>query len=174
MKNFTKVLFLFIANLIIISSANSSTFYVNSLTGSDANSPAQAKNIATPWLTVQHAIDNAAVVSGDNIVVAEGTYAGFNLTKRLNIIGVWKGSNPVVNTVFNSTVSLSASGGSSSERMLLKNLRVSCTAGDAVDVRNSYVTLENVFATTSGTGFNGVRLNNNFIIDVNIESCNLG
>jgi len=173
MKNFTKVLFLFIANLIIISSANSSTFYVNSLTGNDANSPAQAKNIATPWLTVQHAIDNAAVVSGDNIVVAEGTYAGFNLTKRLNIIGVWKGSNPVVNTVFNSTVSLSAAGGSSAERMLLKNLRVSCTAGDAIDVRNSYVTLENVFATTSGTGFNGVRLNNNFIIDVNIESCNI-
>jgi len=173
MKNFTKVLFLFIANLIIISSANSSTFYVNSSTGSDANSPAQAKNIDSPWLTVQHAIDNASVVSGDNIVVATGTYAGFNLTKRLNIIGVWKGSNPVVNTVFNSTVSLSASGGSSSERMLLKNLRVSCTAGDAVDVRNSYVTLENVFATTSGTGFNGVRLNNNFIIDVNIESCNI-
>ena len=173
MKNFTKVLFLFIANLIIISSANSSTFYVNSSTGSDANSPAQAKNIDTPWLTVQHAIDNASVVSGDNIVVAVGTYAGFNLTKRLNIIGVWKGSNPVQNTVFNTTVSLSTSGGSSSERMVLKNLRVSCTAGDAIDVRNSYVTMENVFATTSGSGFNGIRLNNNFIIDINIESCNI-
>ncbi|HMS33131.1 MAG TPA: hypothetical protein PKC91_03510 [Ignavibacteria bacterium] len=173
MKNFTKVLILFIASLFIIGSANSATYYVNSLTGSDANSPAQARNIATPWLSVQHAIDNASVVNGDNIVVAEGTYAGFNLTKRLNIIGVWKGSNPVVNTVFNSTVSLSATGGSAAERMLLKNLRVSCTAGDAVDVRNSYVTLENVFATTSGSGFNGVRINNFIVNDVIIESCNL-
>ena len=168
MKNFTKVLFLFIAFFIFISSANSSTYYVNGTTGSDANSPAQAKNIATPWLTVQHAIDNASVVSGDNIVVAEGTYAGFNLTKRLNIIGVWKGSNPALNTVFNSTVSLSAAGGSATDRMLLKNLRVSSSAGDAVDVRNSYVTLENVFATTSASGFNGVRINNNFVFDVNV------
>lgn len=48
------------------------TYYVNAATGSDANTPAQAQNPATPWLTIQHAIDQAS--AGDTIRVAAGDY----------------------------------------------------------------------------------------------------
>lgn len=173
MKKFYSLLIILFANFIILSSAQSATYYVSALTGNNSNTPVQAKNIDTPWLTVQYAIDNPSVTDGDNIVVAEGTYAGFNLTKRLNIIGVWKGSNPAVNTIFTTTVTLNAPGGSASSRMLLKNLRVAVVTGDAIDMRHSYVTLENVFATaTTSAGVNSLRVNREDLSDLKIESCN--
>lgn len=172
-KKIYNLLLLLLFHLFIFSTANSATYYVNSLTGNNSNSPVAAKNINTPWLTVQYAIDNAAVVAGDNIVVASGTYAGFNLTKRLNVIGAWKGSNASINTVFNTIVTLSASGGNSAQRMVLKNLRVDVNTGDALDMRESYVTLENVYATaTTSLGIAGLRINNSNLSDLLIESCN--
>ncbi|MBK8982830.1 MAG: hypothetical protein IPM38_11050 [Ignavibacteria bacterium] len=169
MKNFNHFVLILLANLIIVSTAISETYYVNDATGSNANTPASAKNFLTPWKTVQHAIDNAAVVAGDNIVVAEGTYAGFNLTKRVNVIGVWKGSNALSNTIFNTTITLNAPGGDAVNRMMLKNLRVSTVTGDAIDARQSYFTLENVSA--SSAQYYGLRFNNN-ITDVLLESSN--
>ena len=171
-----KLYFLFIllfTFLILLGKAESATYYVNALTGSNSNSSAQASNIASPWQTVQYAINNAAVINGDNIVVSAGTYSGFTLTKRLNIIGVWKGSTPTINTVFNTTVTLSAAGGNSSTRMVLKNLRVAVVTGDAIDMRSSFVTLENVFATaTTSAALNGLRVNSENLQDLLIESCN--
>lgn len=41
--------------------------------GDDARSKAQAADPATPWRTIQHAINNA--VAGDNIVVKDGIYS---------------------------------------------------------------------------------------------------
>lgn len=172
MKNFHKLLFLIFANLILISTAHSKTFYVNASTGSNSNTTVQAQNIATPWQTVSYAITNAAITNGDNIIVAEGTYAGFELSKRVNIIGMWKGSDPSLNTIFNSTITLRASTGNPNKRMVLKNLRVAVSANDAIDVRESFVTLENVYASSSATGFNGVRFNGTLISDILIESCN--
>lgn len=173
MKNFTKFLLILFCFLIISDSVKSATYYVNVVTGNNANSPAQAKNIETPWKTVQFAIDNAAVVNGDNVVVAVGNYAGFNLTKRLNIIGAWKGGMVSVSTIFNSTVTLSSPGGSSGERMVLKNLRVTAATGDAVDIRSGFVTLENVFASAPGQNSSGVIFNSPGISDVALESCNM-
>ncbi|HMS65212.1 MAG TPA: hypothetical protein PKD83_08165, partial [Ignavibacteria bacterium] len=171
-KNYNLLLILLI-NLIVVSSAYSATYYVNVLTGNNNNSSASARNIDTPWQTVQFAINNSAVADGDNIVVASGIYSGFNLTKRLNIIGAWKGSNSAVNTVFNSIVTLSANGGSPTQRMVLKNLRVDVNTGDALDMRASYVTLENVFATATTTlGIAGLRINSANLTDLLIESCN--
>ncbi|MDZ4711190.1 MAG: hypothetical protein SGI89_02565 [bacterium] len=173
MKIFHYFILIICTVVIFLNTANSATYYVNAATGNDNRSPVQATNISTPWLTVQKAIDNASVVSGDNIVVAEGTYSGFNLTKRVTVIGAWKGGTPTVNTIFTSTVSLLATGGNSSSRMFLKNLRVASTSGDAIDVRQSYVTLENVFATaTTAAGVNGMRINGAIVNDVLIESCN--
>ncbi|MBK8551738.1 MAG: right-handed parallel beta-helix repeat-containing protein [Ignavibacteria bacterium] len=145
---------------------------MNDLTGNNSNSPAQAKNIETPWKTVQFAIDNAAVLTGDNIVVAAGIYSGFNLTKRLNIIGAWKGGMLSVSTIFNSTLTLSSPGGSFSERMVIKNLRVLSAAGDAVDIRSGFVTLENVYASAPLLNSSGVIFNSPDISDVIMESCN--
>ncbi|MBN1339501.1 MAG: hypothetical protein JXA03_09265, partial [Bacteroidales bacterium] len=48
------------------------TYYVDDDTGDDTRTPAEAQNPATPWLTIQHAINS--VISGDIIMVAPGTY----------------------------------------------------------------------------------------------------
>lgn len=173
MKNFYKVLILFVLFPGFTGNSFAETYYVDASTGSNSRSSSQAKNIDTPWLTVQHAIDNPDVVNGDNIVVAKGSHPGFILTKRLNVIGFWKGSNSANSTIFNSIVSLRAPGGSPSSRMVLRNLRVSVTSGDAIDMRNSYVTMENVYATaTSSSGLSGMRINSENLTDLFIESCN--
>ena len=171
MKNLLRfTLLVFITVQVMNSQLLAETFYVNAATGSNSNTAAQAKNINTPWLTVQFAVDNPAVNDGDNIVVAVGTYDGFTLNKRVNIIGAWKGSTPTVNTVFNSTITLRAAGGSANNRMVLKNLRASSASGDGIDIRTGYVTLENVFALSSSTY--GVRMNGDLLNDIVMEACN--
>ncbi len=52
--------------------AGASTYYV-ATTGSDSSTAAQAQNLATPWLTIQHAANNT--VAGDTVIVEGGTYA---------------------------------------------------------------------------------------------------
>ena len=49
-------------------------FYVDATNGNDANSAAEAQSRATPWATIQHAVDSAA--SGDKIFVLPGDYIG--------------------------------------------------------------------------------------------------
>lgn len=172
MKKFYYFLLVFVVSLVYINAAYSTTYYVNAATGNNGNSAVLARNIATPWQTVQHAIDNAAVVDGDNIVVSNGTYAGFVLSKRVTVIGAWKDSDPLGNTIFNSTVTLSAAGGSASSRMILKSLRVEVATGDAIDMRSSYVTLENVHASApTPSGLNGLRVNRELLSDLLIEYC---
>lgn len=76
--------------LFSVSTANAATYFVNTATGNDANSTAQAQNPATPWLTLQHANDTAT--DGDTIHAQTGTYvetsanSAFRLTKRLTWI----------------------------------------------------------------------------------------
>ena len=76
---YSLVILLFILSLVVVSvplggrvEAAPITYYVNAATGSDANTPAQAQNPATPWKTITHA--GGAVASGDTIIVAPGTY----------------------------------------------------------------------------------------------------
>jgi len=47
-------------------------YYVNAATGADSRTAEQAKDAATPWLTIQHAVDT--VLTGSTINVAAGTY----------------------------------------------------------------------------------------------------
>lgn len=49
------------------------TYYVNSAGGDDGRSTATAQNLATPWLTIQHAADT--MIAGDTVRVQAGTYA---------------------------------------------------------------------------------------------------
>ncbi len=48
------------------------TFYVSASTGNDLVPAAQAKNPATPWKTIQKAVNS--IVGGDTIIILGGTY----------------------------------------------------------------------------------------------------
>jgi Right handed beta helix region len=50
---------------------NSRTFYV-ATTGNDANTLAQAKNVSTPWKTIQKAVNS--ITGGDTVIVMGGIY----------------------------------------------------------------------------------------------------
>ena len=76
---YSLVILLFILSLALVSvplggrvEAAPITYYVNAATGNDGNTPAQAQNPATPWLTITHAV--GAVIGGDTIIVGPGTY----------------------------------------------------------------------------------------------------
>jgi len=76
---YSLVILLFILSLVVVSvplggrvEAAPITYYVNAATGNDGNTPAQAQNPATPWKTITHA--GGAVIGGDTIIVAPGTY----------------------------------------------------------------------------------------------------
>lgn len=62
------IFFVFLAFTVI----GQSTYYVDDDTGDDTRTPAEAQNPATPWLTIQHAINS--VSSGDTVMVMPGTY----------------------------------------------------------------------------------------------------
>ena len=61
---------LFVVTILVtltIGSVSGTTYYVNSSTGSDGNSTAQAQSSSTPWLTLGHALSTCS--SGDVINV---------------------------------------------------------------------------------------------------------
>ena len=66
------VLFLAMAGLQFDQYLDAATYYVSQSGGSDSYTPAQATNIATPWLTIQQAANN--VVAGDTVIIRAGTY----------------------------------------------------------------------------------------------------
>ena len=69
-----------------ISYGTATTYYVNSATGSDANTALQAQSASTPWATIGHAISN--VSPGDIINVESGTYAeNITINKSLTLQG---------------------------------------------------------------------------------------
>ncbi|MFY8033397.1 MAG: beta strand repeat-containing protein, partial [Flexibacteraceae bacterium] len=147
-----------------LSAANAATWYV-ATTGSDANS---GTNLAAAKLTINGAI--AVASNGDIIRVANGTYASaVAVNKRVTIVGE---SNHITSgTIITNTITLIATGGSSSSRIVLDNIcaRNSSVTGDnsaSIVVRSSYVTIQNCsisntgltpfVATTAGAGA-GVR-----------------
>ncbi|GEM_PF-3025177 len=52
--------------------AYAATYYVNAVSGNDSNSLAQAQNPATPWKTIQKAVNT--MVAGDTCMVFPGNY----------------------------------------------------------------------------------------------------
>ena len=84
-------------------------YYVSNATGDDSRSPAEAKNPATPWLTIGKAV--STVNDGDSVQVLEGTYAESNIVmnRAVNLfgnvpgigtgVGAGTGARPVVNGI---------------------------------------------------------------------------
>ena len=94
------VLVLFLTGTLVAGAANAATYYVAS-SGSDG----AAGTSSSPWRTLQYAAN--AVSAGDVVLVADGTYAGFNVstggTQSSPIVFRANGSNVLVNTDNSST-----------------------------------------------------------------------
>src|SRR5262245_37053994 len=56
------------------------TFYVDTVSGSNLNTVAQAQNPATPWKTIKRALGVA--IGGDTVIVKPGTYMESVESKR--------------------------------------------------------------------------------------------
>lgn len=86
--------------ILVVSSSRAGTYYV-STGGSDAN----AGTASSPWRTLQKAANS--VRSGDVVLVANGTYSGFNMTadgtSSAPIVFRATGNNVVVNAPNSST-----------------------------------------------------------------------
>ena len=83
--------FCLITTLPVRAQVGGGVYYVNAAVGKDTYSPGQAKNLATPWKTIQHAVNT--VPAGSTIIVAPGTYVEgiavrvADLTIRAEFIG---------------------------------------------------------------------------------------
>ena len=117
--------------------------------------------------TIQMAIDNAA--AGDTITIGPGTYtANIVIDKRLTLQGAGSGADDSSNTIITSSTSgtpvitITASGSSEIERLVISNLRVdgSGTDSDGIDgIRissiGSHITLDGVASVNNSR--NGVE-----------------
>lgn len=101
-------------------------------------------------MMIQAAIDAAS--SGDVIDVAAGTFTeALNYNKHVDLIGAGSGANPVSNTIIAQTsasvITVSASGVSSADPILLKDLRLRPTFTNGIAIQSgsvSFVKLDNV------------------------------
>lgn len=93
--------------------------------------------------TIQPAV--AAAVDGDTVSIAAGTYPGpVSVSKGISIVGVGNGTDPSTSTIISgsSGTGVTLSGGTSSEPIMVSNLRV--TGFTTGFVTGSYVTLDSV------------------------------
>lgn len=125
-----------------------STWYV-ATTGSNSNNG----NAGCPVQTIQFAINSAT--AGDVVDVAAGTYAeNVNVNKRVTVDGAGSSSG----TQVNGGLTISASGSSFSNRLVVKDLSVTNASGDGVTINNgvSRITLDNV--SSSSNSADGVEI----------------
>jgi hypothetical protein len=122
----------------------------------------------SPWQTIQFAIDNAAVVNGDIIYIAAGTYnETVTLNKRVSVIGA--GSGTTGGTIItksggaNGAINLVASGLSAIDPILIKNIRIQPTGAAGISV--------GVFTQATNTNVSFVKLENVKVIGTNTSPC---
>lgn len=92
--------YLFLVGLIAQGgNAFATRYFVNSNLGNNANSATEARNPATPWRSINFAIQNVAVVAGDTIEIAAGTYSeNVDVRKSVYLRGsLGTGTKPVIN-----------------------------------------------------------------------------
>jgi gliding motility-associated-like protein len=98
MNNLLRYLFLF--GLIAQgSTAFATRYFVNSTLGNNSNTATEARNPATPWRSINFAIQNASVAAGDTIEIAAGTYSeNVDVRKSVYLRGnLGTGAKPVIN-----------------------------------------------------------------------------
>ena len=94
------VLVMILTGALVAGAANAATYYVS--TGGDDGSSGSS---TSPWRTLQHAANS--VSAGDLVLVADGTYSGFNIstggTQSSPIVFRADGTNVLINTDNSST-----------------------------------------------------------------------
>jgi uncharacterized repeat protein (TIGR01451 family) len=125
------------------------------------------------FATVAQAV--AQVQSGGRVCVAKGTYpAAIAIGSHpVQLIG---DGNTASDTVISGAVTLSVSGASNADPLLLQNLRLSNAAGDAVGIgAASHLAFEQVaFAANGGTGLNFAGVSDDVVISGSLFDSNTG
>ena len=144
----TKVLYVEsgISSTLAKGTGTGNTYYV-ATTGSDSNTPAQAKSLSTPWATWQHAANTVA--AGDTVLFANGTWT---LSTKVTIGTSGTSVNPITFQAINKwQAAFVASGSSTNEivtvnagHVIIKNIDVSGVnyqSGIGVRTSSGFVTI---------------------------------
>lgn len=176
-KNLTyHFLFVFFMFAFVSLSAQT-TFYVNALTGNNANTGLN-KSEAKQTISAAIAISN----DGDMIRVSAGVYAeSFNLNKAIIIFGAGQSADPLKSTIITGTsspvVNITAATLLPGQKAILKNLRVAkATNGVAISINANNVNLEEVSA--KGPSQQAIQINssvsNLFLNNCEVFESNIG
>lgn len=165
------------------SAASSYTIFVDAALGTDQ---AFCGSVPGPWAcqTIQYAFDNLAS-DGATIQLAPGTYnENVVIDQRISLEGAGSGSDPGVDSIVVSAASstnvikLLTGGTSATERMIIRNLRVTGgtggpNPGNGINISSgSYMTFDNV--TSTGNDGNGIAFNSGGDqVDFIVSNCDL-
>lgn len=96
------------------------------------------------FATINDAVAHTA--AGGTVYIAKGSYGASLVDREVSLVG---DGNGVADTVIGATLTIAASGSSASQRLLVRDLRVSNPAGDGIVLTGSqsYLTLERVSAS---------------------------
>lgn len=135
------------------------TYWYVDTTGSDSNEG----TLASPFLTIQHAVDSAA--NGDTIHIDGGVYnEAVTVNKRLKIIGSGEAPPTVIRSTGGSggVIQLAASG-LPSDPIVLQNLRIEPTQKSGISVGQ--------FTQATGTSVSNVELSDVTVMGTNTNPC---
>lgn len=143
---------------------------------------ADTLHVPSAYPTIQAAINAASDLVVDTVQVAPGVY--FEMVaiegKHVNLIGSGSGVDSLVDTIIAHGIHLGSSadsgGTSATDRLVIKDLRVTGAPASAIElaratVNVNYVTLENL--ALDGNSNNGVELHFGTINDLIIKDCDI-
>ncbi|MBP9658093.1 MAG: PD40 domain-containing protein, partial [Candidatus Promineofilum sp.] len=118
------------------------------------------------FCSIQAAIDDSDTQNGHTIVASAGVYQeNVTVNKKITLDGAGSGSDPLVDTIIDPVtgmgITVTASGTSALDRLVIKDLRVTDAPADGIRFNGSggsYTTLNNVASVgNTGSGSDGVE-----------------